>query len=101
MEGNIRTDEGRDRYLMAAVAMEAAARGIALAPHEVYDFVKTPVLGGELSVENIAPTDFVVALNIAGQIHGQVRNLPPGTKIGEVEIGREPRRRLFGRRGAR
>jgi hypothetical protein len=39
-------------------------------------------LGGPLEVENITTMDFVVALNIAGQVHDQVRGLPPpGTRI--------------------
>jgi hypothetical protein len=37
-------------------------------------------------VDNLLPTDFVVSLNMSGQIHHQVRNLPPGTKISQVKI---------------
>ena len=69
-----------------AVAVAAAQNGIALAPEQIYDFSTPPVLGGELAVENLSATDFQVARNIAGQIHEQVRNLPPGTPISEIKI---------------
>ena len=60
---------------------------------EVYDLAPPPILGGPLKVENITKMDFVVALNIAGQIHDQVRGLPPGTKISGVTIdGEKPQR---------
>jgi hypothetical protein len=32
-------------------------------------------------VSNVEVVDFLVALNLAGQIHRQIRELPPGTKI--------------------
>jgi hypothetical protein len=86
LETALETDEGRDRYLLAPLARQAVDRGIALAPHEVYDFSTPPVLGGPLDPANLSATDFVVALNLAGQIHDQVRTLPPGTKINEVTI---------------
>ena len=39
------------------------------------------VLGGEAAVENLEASDFVVTMHIRGQIHDQIRGLPPGTKI--------------------
>jgi hypothetical protein len=47
----------------------------------VYDFTIAPVLGGAIAPENIGVGDFVVSVNILGQIHGQVRNMPSGTRI--------------------
>jgi hypothetical protein len=69
--------------------MSAEVVGMTLGPDEVYDFTPPPVLGGPLKVENITKMNFVVALNIAGQIHDQVRGLPPGTKISGVTIDGE------------
>jgi hypothetical protein len=43
-------------------------------------------LGGEISLENIQVMDFVTAVNIAGQIHQQIRDLPPGTRIEDVKV---------------
>jgi hypothetical protein len=71
---------------MAGLAEAAERKGLQLAPSEVFDFTKPPVLGGQLEVDNLLPTDFVVSLNMSGQIHHQVRNLPPGTKISQVKI---------------
>jgi hypothetical protein len=81
------TPEGQENYLMAGLAEAAEREGLLLQTAEVFDFTKPPVLGGKLEVVNLVPKDFVVALNIAGQIHDQVRNLPPGTKISNIKIG--------------
>jgi|SRR5205809_5734784 len=83
----LNTPEGQDRFLLAGLAQAAEAEGMKLQASEVLDFTKPPVLGGQLEVGNLAPKDFVVSLNIAGQIHDQVRNLPPGTKISNIKIG--------------
>jgi hypothetical protein len=76
----------RDQYLLEGLAVAAAQHGITLAPEEIYDFTTPPVLGGELAVENLNASNFQVALNISGQIHEQVRDLPPGTPIGQIKI---------------
>ena len=78
--------EGQDQYLLASLAHEAETQGLMLAESEVFDFTKPPVLGGQFVVENLQTKDFVVSLNISGQIHNQVRNLPPGTKISKIKI---------------
>jgi len=78
--------EGQDQYLLAGLAHEAETQGLMLAESEVFDFTKPPVLGGQFVVENLQTKDFVVSLNISGQIHNQVRNLPPGTKISKIKI---------------
>jgi hypothetical protein len=83
---DLNSGEGQDRYLLGGLAMAAARRGLTLGPQDVYDLVPPPVLGGRLAVENIAVYDFVVAVNLAGQLHHQVRNLPPGTPITEVRL---------------
>jgi hypothetical protein len=45
------------------------------------------VLGGPIDLDNVGVLDFVVALSIAGQIHDQVRHLPPGTAISGISFG--------------
>lgn len=42
-------------------------------------------LGGSPDVGNVEVTD-VVAVNIAGQVHRQIRDLPAGTKISGVTL---------------
>jgi hypothetical protein len=79
MQAALSTAEGQDRYLLAGLAHAAHERGIALSRDQVYDFTTPPILGGEIVVDNVSAMDFVVSLNIAGQLHDQIRGLPPGT----------------------
>ncbi len=46
-----------------------------------------PVLGGQAEPGNFEPTDLQVHLGVLGQIHRQVKDLPPGTPIHDVRIG--------------
>lgn len=55
--------------------------GKTLGPNQVYSYLKTPVLGGEYSVDNIMPTYASVHFAFSGQICEQIQNLPDGTKI--------------------
>ena len=47
------------------------------------------LFGGEFAVENITKMDFVVALNLGGQLVRQVKDLPPGTKISGLTVDHE------------
>ena len=38
-------------------------------------------LGGKMEKANLKKMDFIVAVDLAGQLHEQICNLPPGTKI--------------------
>ncbi|MDQ3786598.1 MAG: DUF1851 domain-containing protein [Actinomycetota bacterium] len=78
---DLRTEEGQNQFLLAWLAADAEARGLVPTADQVYGFVVPPVLSGEVAVENVEVIDFVVAVTIAGQIHEQVRDLPPGTPI--------------------
>jgi len=75
------TAEGQDEYLLAGLGLAAVEAGLNPGPAQVYGFAVPPKLGGALEVHNVEVIDFVVALNIAGQIHRQTRDLPPGTTI--------------------
>ncbi|MDP9441104.1 MAG: DUF1851 domain-containing protein [Actinomycetota bacterium] len=81
LQSTLSTEEGQDQYLLAGLAFAAHDAGITLAEHEVYSFKVPPVLGGHFDVANVEPTDFVVAINLAGQLHEQIKDLPPGSKI--------------------
>jgi hypothetical protein len=78
--------EGQDRYLSLGLAQAAERRGVTLDQNQVYSLDTPPVLGGALDATNVTATDFVVAVNLAGQIHDQVRQLPPGTPISGLTI---------------
>jgi hypothetical protein len=60
--------------------------GVILGPGEIYSFRHPPVLGGEYTLENVEPADIEVHFSLAGQIHQQVRDLPPGTVVEKISI---------------
>ena len=94
------TEEGQDGFLLGGLAFGADRRGLVLAKNEVFAFNPPPVFGGPFDVANLTAMDFVVAVNIAGQIHEQVRSLPSGTKVGRVTVDAapEPKKSKFFRR---
>lgn len=69
--------EGQDRYLLATLAAGAERRGITPSALQVYGFKIAPVLGGGIDIGNVEAIDFVVSVNILGQVHRQVRDMPP------------------------
>jgi len=60
--------------------------GQRLGPGECFGYKHPPVLGGEIEPDNFEPTDLQVHFGILGQIHRQVKDLPPGTPIGKINI---------------
>jgi hypothetical protein len=40
------------------------------------------------TVENLEVTDIEIYWDVVGQLRNKVRDLPPGTKLGEITIGR-------------
>jgi Domain of unknown function (DUF1851) len=93
LHADLETPHGQDEYLLSELGMAAADRGISLGTNQVYDFNPPPVLGGPTAAANLSATDFVVAVNIAGQIYEHVRDLPPGTRVTGVTVDHEPPKR--------
>ncbi|MFC4061196.1 T6SS immunity protein Tdi1 domain-containing protein [Planomonospora corallina] len=81
VRAELNTVAGQERYLLVGLVRAAVRQGLAPAAEQVYDFKHPPVLGGEVDLDNLEVIDFAVGLNIAGQIHEQVRDLPPGSPI--------------------
>lgn len=81
MAAELQTTAGLDQFLLAGLAEAASRAGLVLGDSQVYAFTVPPALGGQFDVSNIKVMDFVVAVNLAGQLHGQIRDLPPGTPI--------------------
>lgn len=77
---------GQDEYLMIGLAKAADEAGLKPSASEVYGFEIPPVLGGATELSNVELSDFVVALDLTGQIHSQVRDLPPGTPISGISL---------------
>ncbi|MCU1468797.1 MAG: uncharacterized protein JWM72_4725 [Actinomycetia bacterium] len=101
MDSVLATADGHLRYLRSALAASAESHGIVPEAGRIYDFTKPPVLGGLIDPANLTTIDFVVGVNIAGQIHDQLRGRAGGTSVTRVMISteREPPRRGFWRRG--
>ena len=86
LNAELKSRSGQDEYLMITLAGQAESSGLQPGECEVYSFRVPPVLGGSTDVSNIEVSDFVVALDIAGQIHKQVLMLPPGTPIRGISL---------------
>ncbi|WP_095086370.1 T6SS immunity protein Tdi1 domain-containing protein [Mesorhizobium sophorae] len=82
----VQNADSQDDLLLAGLVKAARKNGLILKAGQCYDFKTPPVLGGEMSVEQTQATFFVVKVHIAGQIHGKIKDLPPGTKINKVTI---------------
>ena len=77
---------GQEDYLMADLVVAAHEAGIAPQGRQIYDFRVPPVLGGANEASNLQVAEFPVAINILGQIHSQVRDLPPSSSVAGVTI---------------
>jgi len=81
LKATLNIPEGQDQYLLAGLAASAERQGIVPNTGQVYGFKIPPVLSGATNLSNVEVIDFVVSLNLLGQLHKQVRDLPPGTQI--------------------
>lgn len=81
LQAALNTSEGQDRFLMAGLVEAANGRGLAPGMTEILAFTLPPMLGGDISPANLEVSDMVVTVDLHGQIHEQIRDLPPGTPI--------------------
>ena len=68
--------------------VQLRAAGLQLGTSQVYSHKMPMVLGGADEVSNFEVVDAAVHVNVAGQIHRQVKDLPDGASIGKIEIKR-------------
>ena len=87
MEAVLATEDGQDKFLLAAFVLRAEREGLELADGECYDWKISPTLGGSVEFHNIHRMNFVAAMAVSGQLHEQIRNLPPDAKISGFEMG--------------
>lgn len=76
----------RRRYLATFVVRRLFDADFALKPGECFSPDRPPILGGTLSNENLSAVDVLFHSSIMGQIHRQVKSLPPGTPISDIVI---------------
>ena len=85
-EGRLKDIDQVNEWFMIDLIEELKNSGQELNERQVYSYKKLPVLGGDYSPDNFEATDIEVHFCFAGQIHEQVKDLPPGTKIGNVNF---------------
>ena len=74
-------------WLMLGLVAHLEEQGRQLGPGQCFSYTIPPVLGGAIEPSNVEVVDASVHFSIAGQIHRQVKDLPPGTPVGDVKIG--------------
>ncbi len=81
LQADLNTRETQQDVLMPWLVAAAEAAGLLPGATEILSFKHPQVLGGTTTIENLEVSDFVVSLNLAGQIHHKVKDLPPGTPV--------------------
>jgi hypothetical protein len=89
LRNKLNETEVQDSLLSSVWVQAAVRRGILLEDGQCYDWRLAPALGGPMSPASIMKLSFVVKVNIAGQLHRQIKDLPPGTRINRVTISPE------------
>lgn len=75
------TEQGQDMFLLAGIAIGAERRGLSIGPRQVWAFVPPPVVGGAIASANVMALDLEIGVHLAGQLHRQVRDMPPNTRV--------------------
>lgn len=73
-------------YMFPSRIVELRHAGKGLGPGEVYSHKHLLVLGGDDETDNIEATDVSVHVSIHGQVHRQIKDLPEGTSVSDIEI---------------
>lgn len=92
LQDALNTPDGQGRFLLAGLVEDAHEAGIVPGEGEVLSFSQPPVLGGNVEVGNVEVCDLVVALSVAGQVHEQVKDLPPGAPVLGISVDTGPAR---------
>lgn len=79
-------DEFIDEFFYPERVQELRNAGLKLSGRQVFSHKLPLVVGGEDEAANFETADAVVHISIHGQIHRQVKDLPDGAEIGEIEI---------------
>ena len=78
--------ENAAQWFVPQLVGDLIAAGVLLGAGQCYSYKTPPVLGGQIEPDNFEPTDLSVHFSILGQIHWQVKNLPPGTSIATIKF---------------
>ena len=83
----LQCEGNRNRWLMADWVTICEERGLRLAREQCYGWKTAPVLGGAMEFSNIQVFDMGVYQCIMGQVHRQLKKLPQGYVITNMQIG--------------
>lgn len=83
----IRDPERLDEWFMPAPLIAVQETGVYLSPRgEVYSPTHAILLGGSFTADNWTPTPWRVHFASTGLLHAQLRNVPSGTKITNIDF---------------
>lgn len=85
-EAVIVSGDNADRWLMREVVGMQAMLGMLPGPEQCLSFKTPPVLGGQLLPDNFDVNSLLVHLSFAGQLHGQIKDLPEGAPIPQLQF---------------
>lgn len=74
-------EANRKEWLMSHVVTVLEKAGVSRSASECFAFRTPPMLGGQLSVENIVPWDLAAYESGTSKVHRQASGLPPGTEV--------------------
>ena len=80
-EALLELEEYRREWLMSHLVEQLRQLGVTRPRGQCYAFLRPPILGGELSANNIYLLDLALYQSGTSKIHQQVAHLPPGTEI--------------------
>jgi hypothetical protein len=79
-------DEAVSEWLKFDLLCELHEAGAELRSEHCFSPTIPPIIGGKFEPSNLSSTPWRVHLSILGQIHRQVRDMPPGTRITGIDV---------------
>jgi hypothetical protein len=85
-EAAVASPVNAQRWLMPQLVDRRAAAGVRPGENQCLSSKRPPFLTGQLDPDSFETCSVLVHFSMTGQIHQQLKDLPPGTKIGVVEV---------------
>ena len=85
-ESLLNVSANQKRWLMTEIVNGQAMLGMRPAANQCLSFKQPLALGGELDPDNLEVIDIAVHFSISGQIHRQIKDIPPGEPIHQIRI---------------
>jgi hypothetical protein len=78
--------EKQREWFALELLTEIEREGMTLAPGQCFSLKKPLTLGGTMEVSNIEVASIAIYVSLMGQMHRQLKDLPPGTRITGLRI---------------